>query len=178
MEKDKIALVGFRATGKSLIGRRLAESLGWAFVDMDDRLVETFGGTIQEWVAHHGWNAFREEEAKLLAQLGEEQRVVVATGGGVVLRPDNRRKLMELFRVVWLQARKSTILARLSLDPRTAAFRPPLTGLSQEDEIASLLGERQPLYEEVADLAVDTDDTTAEEIVACVLETLSAVPPH
>ncbi|MHC1745448.1 MAG: shikimate kinase [Syntrophobacteraceae bacterium] len=166
MEKNKIALVGFRATGKSLIGKRLAESLGWSFVDMDDRLVESFGETIQSWVSRHGWDAFRDREAELLARLGEGERLVVATGGGAVLRPTNRKTLTEHFHVVWLRARKSTILARLSQDPRTAEYRPPLTGLSREAEIETLLAERKPLYETVADLVLDTDDKRPDELVA------------
>ncbi len=166
MKKSKIALVGFRATGKSLIGEKLARSLGWTFVDMDDKLVESFGETIQSWVSRHGWDAFREQEEALLARLCEDEELVVATGGGVVLRPTNRKMLTERFHVIWLRARKSTILTRLSQDPKTAEYRPPLTGLSQEEEIGTLLEERAPLYEAVADLALDTDDGTPDELVA------------
>jgi shikimate kinase len=172
MEKNKIALVGFRATGKSLIGRGLAESLGWGLVDMDDRLVESFGESIQEWVARFGWEAFRAEESKVLSTLSEEGRVVVATGGGVVLRPENREVLGSRFYVVWLRAEKDTILTRLAKDPRTAGYRPPLTGLSQEDEIEAMLIERRPLYEAVADLVLDTDELAPQEIVSSILEGL------
>ncbi len=166
MKKSKIALVGFRATGKSLIGRKLARSLDWNFVDMDDKLVASFGETIQSWVSRHGWDAFREREAELLARLGEDEKLVVATGGGVVLRPTNRKVLTENFHVVWLRARRSTILTRLSQDPRTAESRPPLTELSLEEEIGTLLEERKPLYEAVADLALDTDDGMPDDLVA------------
>lgn len=169
MKKNKIALVGFRATGKSLIGRGLAELLGWGFVDMDDRLVESFGESIQEWVARAGWDAFREEESRLLATLGEEDRLVVATGGGVVLRRENRAVLGDRFYVVWLRAEKNTIQMRLSLDPRTAGYRPPLTGLSREAEIEAMLTERRPLYEAVADLVQDTDERSPREIVSSIM---------
>jgi shikimate kinase len=172
METNKIALIGFRATGKSLIGTALAESLGWGFADMDDRLVASFGESIQEWVARFGWDAFRTEESRLLAALGEEDRLVVATGGGVVLRPENRDVLGNHFYVVWLRAEKDTILTRLSRDPRTAGYRPPLTELSLEDEIEAMLTARRPLYEAVADLVQDTDGRSPQEIVSRILEGL------
>lgn len=174
MKKDRIALVGFRATGKSLIGERLARSLGWAFVDMDDALVATFGQSIREWVDRFGWDAFRDEEAALLERLAEERHRVVATGGGVVLRASNRERLRARFSVVWLRAGLETILERLSGDAKTAGYRPPLTGLSREAEVVALLEERGPLYEGTADVVLDTDGLPPGEIVSRILTRLGA----
>ncbi len=164
--------MGFRATGKSLIGEQLARSLGWTFLDMDDALVTTFGQPIREWVDRFGWDAFREEESALLARLGEREHLVVATGGGVVLRASNREILRGRFTVVWLRAGLETILKRLAADPKTALYRPPLTGLAPEVEVQTLLTERSPLYETAADLFVDTDDVPPEGVVSRILARL------
>ena len=84
-EKTRIALIGFRASGKSLVGKLLAEELNLSFVDMDERLVASFGRGIDQWVQAHGWESFRQAESELLEELSREQGLVVATGGGVVL---------------------------------------------------------------------------------------------
>lgn len=175
MQKSSIALVGFRATGKSHIGKHLAEALGWTFLDMDDRLAECFGKTIQEWVKCFGWEAFREEESRLLASLEGTASLVVATGGGVVLRQANREILRNRFLVVWLRAEKATILRRLAGDPKTASHRPALTDLAREAEIETLLSERKTLYEAVADLTLDTDELPPEGIVSRILAYAASV---
>ena len=76
---QNIALVGFRATGKSTLGRILAEKLGYTFVDMDEELVTRFGTDIHNWVQEHGWEAFRDAEAQLFAELAGHLRQIVAT---------------------------------------------------------------------------------------------------
>lgn len=143
-------------------------------MDMDDALVATFGQSICEWVDRFGWDAFRDEEAALLDRLAEERHLVVATGGGVVLRASNRERLGALFSVVWLRAGLETILERLAGDPKTAGYRPPLTGLPQEAEVKTLLLERAPLYEQAADVVLDTDGLPPGEIVSRILAGLGA----
>ncbi|MCU0588088.1 MAG: shikimate kinase [Syntrophobacteraceae bacterium] len=168
--KPRIAIIGFRATGKSLLGRKLAARLGWSFVDMDDELVASLGMSIQEWVELHGWEAFRREESRLLADLAGRDRLVVATGGGVVLEPGNRTTLRESFEVVWLRARQTTILSRIRSDDRSAGYRPPLTSLPLEQEIEVILKERLPLYAETADHALEVDGLAPEAIAQKLLE--------
>lgn len=172
MEKPNIALVGFRATGKSAVGRLLAQRLDRTFVDMDERLVDSFGEDIQSRVRSHGWESFREAESALLEELAYVRNLVVATGGGVVIKPFNRERLRTHFFVTWLQASSETIRSRLSGDPRSEAFRPALTDLPLREEIDHLLAERSPWYEDVADLTLKTDALPPHECVEIIREFL------
>jgi shikimate kinase len=169
---DNIALVGFRACGKTTIGRILAARRGWSFVDMDEELVTRFGAEIQAWVLEHGWESFRDAESQLLAELATHTRQVVATGGGVILRADNRELLHRHFLVVWLQASVENIQARLAQDPKTASQRPPLTDLPLRDEIRHLLEQRTPHYDATAHLALATDGQDAESLADTILHHL------
>lgn len=173
--KPRIALIGFRATGKSLVGLHLADRLGWSFVDMDDELVSLLGVSINHWVGLHGWEAFRREESRLLRELAGRDRIVVATGGGIVLNPMNRALLRNGFRVVWLKARKETIMSRITGDARSPEYRPPLTDLPLEKEIETVLRERLPLYEATADQSIEVDDLSPAEILPGVLHLLQSV---
>jgi shikimate kinase len=166
MKQISIAFIGFRATGKSFLGKILAETLNRQFVDMDERLIESFGRPINEWVAIHGWQSFRQAESKLLEALSTERNIVLATGGGIILSSQNRETLRTHFLVVWLQASPETIHARLTRDPKSPSHRPALTTLSLKEEIRELLAERSPLYEETAHLIITTDNAHPAELVS------------
>jgi shikimate kinase len=168
MRKHSIALIGFRATGKSLISRHLAEKLGLELVDMDEELVARLGQDISTWVGKHGWESFRDAESELLTNLSRRKRLVLDTGGGIVLRAANRKMLKECFLVVWLKAAPETIHSRLVLDPKTSSNRPPLTGLSLEEEIQRVLEQRFPLYRETADLDLVTEEKSLPDLVSFV----------
>ena len=107
----------------------------------------------------------------MLAELVGRERTVLATGGGVVLRAENRELLRSGAMVVWLKAEPETILRRLSDDWTTASRRPNLStgGL---DEIRQMLGHRMPLYQQCADLEVDTDEKSAAEVASEILNRL------
>jgi shikimate kinase len=173
--KSKIALIGFRATGKSLVGQLLAHRLRWTFVDMDDQLVSALGMSIEAWVKLHGWESFRHRERLVLASLAQQEHLVVATGGGVILDAGNRALLQKEFHVVWLQADPQTILSRILGDARTAAFRPPLTGLPLDSEIETVLNERLPLYRETAHHSVEVDRLAPEEVLSAILKSVPSV---
>jgi len=173
--KSRIALIGFRATGKSLLGRELARRLGWSFVDMDDELVSSLGMSIDQWVRLYGWEAFRQEESRLLRVLAGRDRVVVATGGGVVLDPINRAVLQDCFQVIWLKAGRETILSRIRNDARSPDYRPPLTGLDLEKEIETVLAARLPLYEEAAGHSIEVDRLAPGDILARLMQWLQPV---
>jgi shikimate kinase len=166
-------LVGYRATGKSTVARLLAERLGWAWVDADEVLERRHGRTVWQIFAEEGEAGFRDKEAAVLEELCRSARLVVATGGGVVLREANRKRLRVTGRVVWLTADAQTIWGRLQRDPVTAERRPALTvgGLAEVEE---LLRVREPLYAECADLTVDTVCRPPEDVVAAILGASSA----
>ena len=150
------------------MGTTLAQELHWPFIDMDVQLTATFGQAIDAYVRSHGWESFRDAESDLLRTLVAQERYVVSTGGGIIERAANREILAEHFLVIWLRAAPETIQARLLQDPLTAANRPPLTHLPMEKEILEVLQRRTPLYEETADLVLDTDNATPEELISRV----------
>jgi shikimate kinase len=157
MRERNIALIGFRATGKSTVGKILARKLGRQFLDMDQRLTSEAGRDIAAWVKQDGWDSFRRAESGLLMLITLQKDLVVATGGGVVLDPQSRRVLRENFFTVWLKATPETIYSRLSSDPGSTQTRPSLSELPMKEEIEKVLCQREPFYSEVAAIEIDTE---------------------
>ena len=162
---DRLTLVGYRGTGKTSVAKMLSERLGWDSVDADVELERIAGRTIAEIFADDGESAFRDLEAQVIADLVKYPKCVIASGGGVVLREENRDAISESL-VVWLTATPRTIGERLAVDSKSATQRPDLTEQGGLAEIKSVLKERQSLYESVADTVVPTDGKTTREIAA------------
>lgn len=164
-----IFLIGYRGTGKTTVARLLAENLGWDWIDADALLEARHGRTIRQIFGEEGEPGFRDKEAELLVELCGNQKHVVATGGGVILRPDNRNRLKTAGLVVWLTADAATIWQRIQKDSSTNERRPNLTvgGLSEVEE---LLRVREPLYRECADLVISTVSRSPEEIAGSILK--------
>jgi shikimate kinase len=139
-----IFLIGPRASGKTTLGRRLAERLSRSFVDLDAVFLERQGETIADLVAREGWDAFRRVEAAILADVAATSGQVVATGGGAVLLPENRELLSQGL-VLYLQATPERLAERLLADLNEEQ-RPKLTDLGLREEIMATLAEREPLY--------------------------------
>lgn len=159
-----ISLVGARGSGKSTVGRLLAEALGRSFADADAELERVVGKTIPEVFAQHGEPAFRALEAEVVAALLERENLVLATGGGAVLLEPTRAKLAAAGPVVYLHADAATLHARTAAD--ADADRPPLTDLPPADEAAAVLARRDPLYRQVATLTVDATAPPADVVAA------------
>lgn len=164
----RIFLVGYRGTGKSTVGRLVAARLGWAFADADEHLELAAGRSVSEIFAAEGEPAFRDRESAVLADLCLRDRTVIATGGGVVLRPANRDRLAGGF-VVWLTAPPEAIWRRLEADPHTAGRRPNLTTAGGIQEVTAVLAAREPLYRSAADVAVPTDGRSPDAVAADIL---------
>ena len=160
-----LALIGYRGTGKSTVARYVADRLGWSWVDADVELERRAGQTIQEIFAVRGEAVFRDLESAVLRDLVASGPQVLALGGGVVLREENRMMLARSpAAVVWLQASPETLQQRLLGDPTTTARRPQLTSRGGIDEIRALLAQREPLYRQCADVALDTEGRTPEQV--------------
>lgn len=158
-----IYLTGPRACGKTSLGRALAAALGLPFVDTDHRLRERSGEEVAAIVAREGWEGFRRRESAILREVAAELenapaagetaaqgaawRGVVATGGGMVLAEENRRFMRETGRVFFLDVPVAELVRRLNRNPLEAQ-RPSLTGKSLTEEVADVLAQRLPLYEE------------------------------
>ena len=175
----RVTLVGYRGTGKSTIASILAARLGVEWLDADVVLEDRVGCPIAALVGSRGEAAFRDAEAAVLRDILPAFTGVVATGGGVVLRPENRLLLRERGRpVVWLTAPADTIRRRLAADPTTASRRPALSGRDPLDEVADALAVREPLYREVADVAIDTATAGATAVAERILAWLGSESPE
>ncbi len=166
-----VALVGYRGTGKSTVGRLLADRLGLEFVDADRVLEDRLGRPIARVFAEDGEPAFRDAEAGALAELTTRTGIVLATGGGAILRPENRLALRRFGFVAWLTAEPEVLAARLAANP---GDRPALTDRGLLDEIATVLEARLPFYAEVADAAIETADRTPAEVAEVIAARLHA----
>lgn len=167
-----IVLTGFRATGKSAVGKALAHRLGCQFVDTDTLVTDRLGCSIANSVQTHGWQRFRACEREVLMELSASPPTVVATGGGAVLHPTAWPALCARAFVIWLQADVQTILSRLAADKKTAEQRPSLSGQDAAEEIPMLLQERESLYRAGADLVVNTGNGTPDELAVMLYEQL------
>src|SRR4051812_3809910 len=119
-------LIGYRGSGKTTVGRIVADRLGRGFLDADTAVEVTYGQSIRDIFAAEGEAGFREKESAVLGVLCGATRTVIATGGGIVLREENRNLLTRHGFVAWLSADAQTLLARIQADPTTAARRPDL----------------------------------------------------
>jgi shikimate kinase len=170
MHTERILLIGYRGTGKTTVGRFVASELRWAFADCDDAIEAAAGQSVAGIFEAEGESGFRDREAAALAELCGRNRLVVATGGGAVLREENRKLLRSAGFTVWLTARPETIWTRIETDPGTLHRRPNLTPTGGVEEVRKLLADREPLYREVADLAVDADRPSPDSVAATILK--------
>jgi shikimate kinase len=152
----KIVLIGYRCTGKTSVGKRLAERLGIPFYDTDELIQRDAGKTIRELVDQEGWDAFRARERAIIKQLPLSADAVIAAGGGAIMDAANRKALKEKGLCVWLTADVRTIVERMRDDKASAAQRPSLSGDGLEQETAKILEARRPFYQEMADCTIDT----------------------
>lgn len=176
-----VFLVGMRASGKTTLGRALAERLGYAFTDTDELIRRTSGKDVAAIVAVEGWEGFRNREG-LALRAAAAPFTVVATGGGVVLREANRLFLRQSGVCVYLAAEASVLMERLRRDPRFGQ-RPALTAAGKgapaavwnpAQEVETVLAEREALYREAAHHVVRADRTMAD--ILATLTSLAAFP--
>ena len=172
----KIIVVGYRGTGKSTVGRRLAEHLGVLAWDSDSEIERRAGKTIAEIFIQDGEAVFRDLEAKVIADLLRQDSFVLATGGGVIIREETRQRLRQSGHVVYLTATPETILHRMQEDKNSVTMRPSLTSLPPMEEILAVLEQRQTLYEESAHLHIDTDGKSVEQVVEEICQALDSLP--
>lgn len=180
----RITLIGYRGTGKSTVASLLADMLGCGWLDADLVLEEKLGCSIASLVRARGEAFFRDAESVVLAECLGSGSGVLSTGGGAVLRAENRALLRRLGRpVVWLTASADVVRRRLAADPTTADRRPalavPVDGgpVSQGDplaEVAPTLEAREPLYRECADVCVDTSIAAPAAVAARIMAWLES----
>jgi shikimate kinase len=164
-----LVLIGYRCTGKTTIGRLLAEKLGWPLVDTDTLIQQRAGKSIKDIVAAGGWPEFRRLEREVIADVAAEDRQVIGAGGGAILDEANRNALRAGGRVVLLAAAPEIIWQRMKADPKTLAERPNLTDSGGIAEVRNVLAEREAAYQAAGHYAVPTDRYSPDEAAARIL---------
>lgn len=173
-----LALIGYRGTGKTTVARLVALELGWDWVDADVEVELRAGKSIAAIFADDGEGAFRDLESAVLEDLVRRDRTVLALGGGVILREENREQLNKAAgKVVWLQAPAAVLYQRIEADAATKTQRPNLTAGGGLAEVEKLLALREPFYRECSHRAISTETKSPGEVAAEIVAWLRASSP-
>jgi shikimate kinase len=166
-----IVLIGYRGSGKSTIGKRLADRLWQPFVDVDDLIVKKAGKSIKEIFEQDGEPAFRELEAEAVHEICKLSEHVIGLGGGTLSREANRQAIRDAgHRVIYLKCEPAELHRRIEADPQTAITRPNLTALGGGiEEVKKMLAEREPLYRQVMHAELDVTHLTPEDAVVYIV---------
>ncbi|GAB4334887.1 MAG: hypothetical protein Kow0010_22130 [Dehalococcoidia bacterium] len=174
MGAERLFLVGLSGSGKSTVGRMVAERLGWDFVDTDTLVMEISGRTIPELFREGGEALFREYEVRALREAAERHRVVVSTGGGAPTTPEGRRIIASGYSV-WLVVDPDEAVRRLEANPGTEER--PLLGDRPAERLRALLEQRRPFYAE-CDGSVDVNALSPAQVATEVIRLMAEARPH
>lgn len=163
-----LILVGFMASGKTTVGRRLSKRLGYAFLDTDHFIESEIGCSVAEIFSIQGEAYFRELETRLADKLHRTQNTVVATGGGIVMSPGNLERLRRAGVLVFLKTDREDLIRRLERDTR----RPKVQNSDLSETVDRLMGERLPVYEK-SDVIVETKGKSINRICGEILRKIS-----
>lgn len=171
---EKLFLIGPMGSGKTTVGRALAERWGMQFIDIDEAIEARCGVEVDHIFEIEGEAGFRVREASMLKEVNQQHAVVVATGGGTVMLPENRELLKAHGITVWLRTTVAQQLKRLSRDRR----RPLLQTPDRKQRLTALAEIRNPLYETCADIIIDSSNITphamAERVAQEIMQTLAS----
>ena len=160
-----VSLIGMPGGGKSTVGRHLAKQLGLPFRDTDHEIESVIGGSIRDFFASHGEAAFRDLEQEAVDVLTQGKAIVLATGGGVVLREANRRALHERTTAIYLRSTPEELYRRVRHDTQ----RPLLQGGDALRKLRTLFRERDPLYRRTAHYVIETGRPSVPALVHMIL---------
>ncbi len=165
---NNVVLVGLMGAGKSTVGRELASYLGFSFIDTDDELERRMGVTIPVIFDVEGEEGFRLREAKVIADMPDQKNSVISTGGGVVLRSENKEYLKSAGKIVYLSASADILYNRT----KNSKKRPLLQKTDIKKTIEKLLSEREDLYRDVADIIIESGKWSPKEMAKKIAERL------
>jgi shikimate kinase/3-dehydroquinate synthase len=169
---NNIFLIGLMGAGKTTIGRALAKKLNRPFFDSDHEIEARTGARVATIFEIEGEASFRKREAETIRELGNQEGIVLATGGGAVLHPETRAFLRETPTVIYLHASIGHLLQRTSRDKN----RPLLQTADPRKKLEELFTQRDPYYREVADLVIETGNASLSSLVQLIISKLPAEP--
>ena len=164
-----IILIGMRGSGKTTVGKLLSERLLMPFYDLDSIMAAKEGIPIAEVIQKKGWEYFRDKESEITEAISGPANAVISTGGGVILRQKNIEALQKNGKFVYLKTSIEIMVKRIGEN----SGRPPLTVQpTVSDEIKQVLFEREPLYQKIANITVETDTKAIQEVVNEIMKQL------
>lgn len=162
---DNIVLIGFMGSGKTSVAKKLAEVSAYKLVDTDKLIEEKENKKISDIFSDNDEKYFRDIESQVLLKLQSNFNLVISTGGGIVLREANRDVLKKLGKVVYLRVTPETVVKRLQHD----TSRPLLMGDDKHQKVKEIMDYREPIYQDAADIIIDTDNLSKKEIAEKIL---------
>jgi len=174
MKRSNIVLTGYRCSGKTSVGKIIAKRIDMNFYDTDELIEKSAGRSIGEIVEKDGWDGFREIEKAVIRDVSELNNAVIATGGGAVMFEDNIKNLKKNGRVVWLEGDVDILMKRMEKDNGEGRNRPSLTGVDPVVETRKVLEMRNPLYQKAADLVINTDRLSLDEVADRIMKAFSS----
>ena len=166
MKSTNIFLIGPMGAGKTTVGRLLAQKLSLTFIDSDHEIEDHTGVDIPLIFEKEGEEGFRRREADIINELCQRKNIVLATGGGAVIKEENRKNLINHGLVIYLQADIKHLLHRTRKDRN----RPLLQGPNPEQKLREIMQQREPLYQQAADYVIDTGKYSVQAIINQILE--------
>ncbi len=166
--RSNIVLIGFMGSGKSSIGRRLADIFGYKFIDTDSLIETKTGKSIKKIFQTEGEQAFRQIEHSVVVEVSREKRAIISCGGGVVINQDNINALKKTGLIIYLKADVNSLFERA----KKANTRPLLMVENPKEEFERIFSQRKKMYEEAADKVIEVGERSQEEIVAEIVHDL------
>ena len=168
-----IVLIGYRGSGKTTTGQKLADRLWQDLIDTDKLIVKKSGQTIKEIFETQGEARFRDLEAQVVREVMQLQDVVISLGGGAPLREDNRQVIKDSgHKVIYLKCDPEELHRRIEADAATSLMRPGLTGSGGLEEIHNLLAQREPIYRSMMTAELDVTNLSPEEAMVYIVRLL------
>ena len=167
-QSDSIILIGPMGSGKTSTGRILAKKIGFNFLDTDEEVVERTGVSIAYIFDVEGETGFRQREHQALKKFIDDDNVVIATGGGIVVHDESRAIIQSHKTVVYLKTSIEKQIERATVSDK----RPLLIDTDPASKLQELMLTREPLYEEISDIKIDTDKSTPREIALEIIDKL------
>ena len=162
-----IVLIGYRGTGKTVVGELLAERLNMTYMGMDAQIIKKAGMSIPEIVEKSGWPGFRDMESQVARELAGLDHLIIDTGGGVIERPENIEALKTNARIFWLKASVDAIVSRIQEDTQRPAL---IAGKTFTQEVAEVLEQRTTKYQIAAHHEIDSDPCTPEQVAEKIIQ--------